>query len=202
MNCGTGGALARVLGVAAFLAVAAGGTGAARASVFDICYAPVPTRFANTATYGFGTNITVVGHSESGSAARIHEIYFETGLDGLWDPGDVLRFTVGNSPAPHTSPAGLPEIIPDRGGQWTGLDLGKAFPDGTHEFAGIGDGQQFGIVYTLMAMADNLTTESLLSGWLDTAWAMNAMYAGNCDDGGPGCVIDSWSSMSVVLPPL
>jgi len=216
------------LAAMAFVAVAAGGMGPARASSFDlgsIGYATVATALANSESLGAGFDIQLqaavgnfgVGGSDlfaafkfsnptqaqggsapslSGSQARIHEIYFESGLNQFID-STVLYRSDTTSPMYNgttLSPGSPPGINPAwTGGTYVWFDEGSGA-------TGVGEGDFFEVIFALAA-GKNFNTNDLLHNILGNGNipARIAMHIGDCDLEN-SCVIDTWPPSVIPLP--
>lgn len=133
------------------------------------------------------------GLNGSGSAARIHEIYFESDLVTILDNRNVAvsdAYMFNGSKLNPNSPSG---IDPDWAGTLFGLDEGKGK-------TGVGEGMSFEIIFPLLV--DSITTERLIYDFLSNGGigARIALHIGDCDIGN-SCVIDTWPVMSAVPLP-
>ncbi len=219
--------LTRTLAATVLMAVTLGGISTAKSSPFPIDYAFVDTALANGESLGSGFDITLEaavtdfgsggdlfaafrftnptssepgGLTGSGSDARIHEIYFEGGLDQFIS--DTIVYRSDDFDTPFTAydgvrlrPAQPPGIFPDWNNTYLWFDEGSGA-------TGVGNGEYFEVIF---ALADNVSfdTAFLLDSILGNGpdlHARIAMHIGDCD-GTNSCVIDTWPPPSVIPLP-
>lgn len=233
MDGGAGKVLTRTLAATAFMAIAVGGIGSARASLFDIGdFLEVDTALANTETLGsgfdiklavavgdFGTGIGKIAAfrfwnpssdlgepgalTGSGSQARIHEIYFESGLAPYVFNPEIYRSDELSFSGTKLAPGSPPGILPSWSGTTLWLDRGSNKTPGKtnyedKEFTGVGEGEWFEI-----AFSTTLTSAAALSDILGDGPELHAriaMHVGNCDNSN-SCVIDTWPPPSIIPLP-
>jgi len=221
--------LIRSLAMIACSVFAFGGINTAKATALPIDYLTVDTALANGESLGAGYDITVEaavteflgtgnglfaafrfsnpdditqGGSDSttsGAQARIHEIYFESGLETFIDSEVVFRSDEFITPPVFDGRKLRPNLPPGIDPAWTGNTY-LWFDEGNGA-SGVGEGDFFEVVFALAA-GQSFDTNYLLHDILGNGDipARIAMHVGDCDNQN-SCVVDTWPPPSVIPLP-